>query len=139
MHLRHLGDGKDEVIFCSWDGETFIMDQYENIVNFKLGQDISAFCAGSFSRTPGESSPCLAYVTFNNRIRLYWNVRLSGLGTKNFNDTVVSRLDEFDMDPIFRDYIEDDRGSLDNDRIKQLTSWCLYGSRGKLQEGQPSQ
>ena len=115
------------------------MDQFENIVNFKLGQDISAFCAGSYSRAPGESSPCLVYVTFNGRIRLYWNVKLSGLGTKNFNDTVVCRLDEFDMDPSFRDYIEDADGSLDNDRIKQLTSWCLYGARAKIREKQPSQ
>jgi hypothetical protein len=124
------------VIFCAWNGETFIMDQYENIVNFKLGQNISAFCAGSYSRTPDETSPCLVYVTFNNRIRLYWNVKLSGLESKNFNDTVVCRLDEFDMDPRFRDYIESADGSLDNDKIKQLTSWCLYGARtGMHSEG----
>jgi hypothetical protein len=108
------------------------MDQYENIVNFKLGQEISAFCAGSYSRIPGESNPCLVYVTFNNRIRLYWNVKLGGLELKNFNDTVVCRLDEFDMDPRFLDYIEGDHGSLDNDRIKQLTSWCLYGAKAEM-------
>ena len=113
------------------------MDQYENIVNFKLGQDISAFCAGSYSRTPSESSPCLVYVTFNNRIRLYWNVKLSGLESKSFNDTVVCRLDEFDMDPRFLDYIEGDDGSLDNDKIKQLTSWCLYGARAGMSTEEP--
>ena len=48
---------------------------------------------------------------------------------KNFNDAVVGRLDEFDIDSRFMDYIEEDNGSLDNDRIKQLTSWCLYGAR----------
>ena len=41
-----LDDENDELIFCSCDGETFIIDKYNNIVNFKLGKDISAFCAG---------------------------------------------------------------------------------------------
>ena len=127
------GNGKEEVIFCSWDGETIILDQYENVVNFKLGQEISAFCAGSYSRAPGESNPCLVYVTFNNRIRLYWNVKLRGLELKNFNDAVVGRLDEFDIDSRFMDYIEEDNGSLDNDKIKQLTSWCLYGAKAGMQ------
>lgn len=41
-----LDDENDELIFCSCDGETFIIDKYNNIINFKLGKDISAFCAG---------------------------------------------------------------------------------------------
>ncbi|XP_028405156.1 KICSTOR complex protein ITFG2-like isoform X2 [Dendronephthya gigantea] len=128
QRLDITDDGKDEVIFCSWSGETFIMDQYENIVNFKLGQDISAFCAGFYSRDPGVAKPCLVYVMFNNRIRLYWNVKLNRMESRNFNDAVVSFFNKFDMDPAVRDYIEDDNGSLDNNRIKQLTSWCLYGA-----------
>lgn len=113
------------------------MDQFENIVNFKLGLDISAFCAGLYSRTPGgQPVPCLVYVTFNNRIRLYWNVKLRGLESKTFNDTVVYSLEELNMDPRFRDYIEADDGSLDNSRIKQLTSWCLYGARNSARGGE---
>ena len=138
MNLQHnfftvqkldiTGNRKDEVIFCASNGETFIMDQYENVVNFSFGQDISAFCAGFFSRDDGESEPCLVYVTFNNRIRLYWNVKMSALESRNFNDTVVCRLDDFDMDPRFRDFIESEDGSLDNERIRQLTAWALYGA-----------
>ena len=75
---------------------------------------------------------------FNNRIRLYWNVKLNRLESQNFNDAVVSFFNEFDMDPGIRDYIEGNDGSLNNNRIKQLTSWCLYGARVRHQEHETS-
>lgn len=124
--LDITGNGTDEVAFCAWDGETYIMDQYENIVNFTLGEDVSAFCAGTYAVNDEGSLPCLVYVTFHNHIRLYWNIKMERLESRNFNDTVVAKLDDFNLDQTYRAFMESKDGSLDNEKIKQLTSWCLY-------------
>ena len=146
IHLNHnffdvqkfdiTGNGKNEVVFCAWDGETYIMDQYENIVNFTFGEGVSAFCAGTYAVKEKESLPCLVYVTFHNHIRLYWNVKMERLESRNFNDMVVAKLDEFNLDPNYREFMESEHGCLDNEKIKQLTSWCLYGESSDKDDSQ---
>ena len=129
------GDGTDEVVFCAWDGETYIMDQYENMVNFKFGEAVSAFSSGLYAVNEEGSLPCLVYVTFHNRIRLYWNVKMRGLESRNFSDAVVAKLNDFNLDPQYSEFMVSEDGSIDNERIKQLTSWCLYGGRQVKHDG----
>jgi hypothetical protein len=40
------GDGNDELIACSWDGMTYIVDQLQNVVKFKFEESVCAFTAG---------------------------------------------------------------------------------------------
>lgn len=40
------GDGNDELIACSWDGMTYIIDQLQNVVKFKFDESVCAFTAG---------------------------------------------------------------------------------------------
>ncbi|XP_057379649.1 KICSTOR complex protein ITFG2-like [Daphnia carinata] len=75
--LDITGDGREEVVACSWDGQTYIVNQEKQTVRFQFDQSVSAFTAGYYSldsRAP--SLPAFAYATFHNKIYLYYNVSL---------------------------------------------------------------
>ncbi|XP_018321786.1 KICSTOR complex protein ITFG2 [Agrilus planipennis] len=75
----------DDVIASTWDGYTYILDQDRNSVRFQVGESIQAFCSGHYTLTPGASpSTCLVYVTFKNKVRLYYDIPLSEMVTKKF-------------------------------------------------------
>lgn len=84
-------DGNEEIAVCSWDGDTFIIDCFKNVVQFKFGENVMAFCAGRYAFTSGKNLPSLVYVTSSNRVVVYWNARLSlmvptNLGVKMRNN-----------------------------------------------------
>lgn len=67
--LDVTGNGNDDIIVCSWDGQTYILDQEKNSVRFQLDEPVQAFCSGYYSITPGENPvPCLVYMTFWNKV-----------------------------------------------------------------------
>ena len=41
------GDGKDEIVTCSWDGLTYIIDADRNAVIFDFSDPVCAFCTGT--------------------------------------------------------------------------------------------
>ncbi|CAB0033938.1 unnamed protein product [Trichogramma brassicae] len=69
--LDVTGDGADEIIACTWDGQTYILDQERNSVRFQFEEPVRAFCAGSYSRDPGCNTPCLVYNNFYNKGHRY--------------------------------------------------------------------
>ena len=70
------GDGLQEVIACSWDGQTYIISQDRQAVRFQFEESVSTFTAGRFSLSPGSSVPALVYVTFNNRVQVHTVVQV---------------------------------------------------------------
>lgn len=50
--LKHLlivslqGDGREEVVACAWDGQTYIIDHNRTVVRFQFDENVNAFCAG---------------------------------------------------------------------------------------------
>ena len=66
--LDVTGDGADEIIACTWDGQTYILDQQRNSVRFQFEEPVRAFCTGMYSVTSGTSTPSLVYNTFNNKV-----------------------------------------------------------------------
>ena len=68
--LDVTGDGLEEVVTCSWDGQTYIISQDRQAVRFMFEESVSAFTAGLYSLTPGHNSPALVYVGFNNKIQV---------------------------------------------------------------------
>ena len=74
--LDVTGDGIQEVIACSWDGQTYIITQDRQAVRFQFEESVSTFTAGKFSLSPGVTRPALVYVTFNNKIQVYHNIGL---------------------------------------------------------------
>ncbi|XP_072162053.1 KICSTOR complex protein ITFG2-like isoform X3 [Bemisia tabaci] len=68
--LDVTGDGQDEIIASSWDGQTYILDQHKKTVCFHIEESISGFCAGLYSLGPTETlAPCFIYTTFTNKVR----------------------------------------------------------------------
>ena len=40
------GDGTEEVIVCSWDGQTYIVNLDKDVVRFHFREHVAAFYAG---------------------------------------------------------------------------------------------
>nr|XP_004610653.1 unnamed protein product [Sorex araneus] len=81
--LDVTGDGQEEVVACAWDGQTYIIDQSRTVVRFQVDENIRAFCAGLYACKEGHNSPCFVYVTFNQKIYVYWEVRLERMESTN--------------------------------------------------------
>ena len=69
LFLLHLvsglfqGNGREEVVACAWDGQTYIIDHNRTVVRFQVDENIRAFCAGG--TPPHAQHPCpLAPVTW---------------------------------------------------------------------------
>ncbi|XP_011312464.1 integrin-alpha FG-GAP repeat-containing protein 2 isoform X2 [Fopius arisanus] len=65
--LDVTADGTDEIVICTWDGQTYILDQDRNSVRFQFEEPVRSFCTGNYSLSPGTSSPSLVYITFTNK------------------------------------------------------------------------
>uniref|UniRef100_A0A8K9UHH7 Integrin alpha FG-GAP repeat containing 2 n=1 Tax=Oncorhynchus mykiss TaxID=8022 RepID=A0A8K9UHH7_ONCMY len=74
--LDVTGDGREEVVACAWDGQTYIIDHNRMVVRFQFDENVNAFCAGQYTCKDGKNSPCLVYVSFNHKIYVYWRVEL---------------------------------------------------------------
>uniref|UniRef100_A0A665V1R8 Integrin alpha FG-GAP repeat containing 2 n=1 Tax=Echeneis naucrates TaxID=173247 RepID=A0A665V1R8_ECHNA len=81
--LDVTGDGREEVVACAWDGQTYIIDHNRTVVRFQFDENVNAFCAGQYTCKEGKNSPCLVYVSFNNKIHIYWKVELERMESTN--------------------------------------------------------
>ncbi|XP_048405421.1 KICSTOR complex protein ITFG2 [Stegostoma tigrinum] len=81
--LDVTGDGREEVVACAWDGQTYIIDQNRSVVRFQFDENVSAFCAGIYACKNDRNSPCLVYVSFNHKIYVYWRVELERMESTN--------------------------------------------------------
>ncbi|PSN49816.1 Integrin-alpha FG-GAP repeat-containing protein 2 [Blattella germanica] len=109
--LDMTGDGRDEIVACSWDGQTYILDQEKCSVRFQLEESVVSFCSGYYTLQPGHPAvPCLVYTTFTNKIYVYYDVQLPSMRAKTF--------------------VPEHNLSSDRDRRKDqlLVEWCLYGN-----------
>ncbi|KAK1789595.1 hypothetical protein P4O66_015495 [Electrophorus voltai] len=74
--LDVTGDGREEVVACAWDGQTYIIDHNRMVVRFQFDENVNAFCAGQYACKGGRNNPCLVYLSFNHKIYIYWQVEL---------------------------------------------------------------
>ncbi|XP_004869382.1 integrin-alpha FG-GAP repeat-containing protein 2 isoform X2 [Heterocephalus glaber] len=81
--LDVTGNGHEEVVACAWDGQTYIIDHNRTVVRFQVDENIRAFRAGLYACKEGRNSPCLVYVTFNQKIYVYWEVQLERMESSN--------------------------------------------------------
>lgn len=127
--LRRLdvtGDGADEIVACTWDGHTYILDQQKRSVRFQFEEPVRAFTTGNYSVKPGSSTPCLVYNTFRNKMFLYYDVVLPSM--------VISPLNPLkDLEPNISKVVEDYIAASDKDeysgdeKLQSLTKYLLYG------------
>ncbi|XP_077565797.1 KICSTOR complex protein ITFG2 [Stigmatopora nigra] len=76
-------DGREEVVACAWDGQTYIIDHNRAVVRFQFDENVNAFCAGQYACKEGKNTPCLVYVSFNQKIYIYWKVQLERMESTN--------------------------------------------------------
>lgn len=81
--LDVTGDGREEVVACAWDGQTYIIDHNRTVVRFQFDENVNAFCAGQYTCKENKNSPCLVYVSFNQKIYIYWKVELERMESTN--------------------------------------------------------
>lgn len=115
-----VGDGRDEVIACAWDGQTYIVNKERQSVRFQFDEAVCTFTAGDLTLSPGQTLPCLVYGTFNNRIVVYYNITFPNMATQSLLD-----------DPELEAKIEALVPGVDRRRLLQ---WCLYGSQPFLDD-----
>lgn len=120
--LDVTGNGVEEVIACSWNGQTYIISQDRQAVRFQFDEQVSTFTAGLFTSQPGLTHPVLVYVTFNNQVQVYHNLNLEP------NLTLSSLIHYPGMMEEARPLLE--KLGVDPDNMKhvqQVYSYCLYG------------
>lgn len=84
--LDVTGNGIDDLVACSWDGHTYILDQEKNVVRFQQGESVQAFASGYYTLVPGEKPvTCFVYVTFHNKILVYHDICLKDMSSRNFS------------------------------------------------------
>ncbi|KAI8499760.1 integrin alpha FG-GAP repeat-containing protein 2 [Branchiostoma belcheri] len=114
-------DGKDEIVACGWDGQTYIMDHLQNMVRFQFDQPVNAFCAGLYAVNPGKNVPCLVYATFHNNITLHFNTTLPCLLPTTLTDVLA------DKERVTRLLEKLNLQDADSGTLQQLYHWCIYG------------
>ncbi|KAK8787224.1 hypothetical protein V5799_022999 [Amblyomma americanum] len=114
------GDGREEVIACAWDGQTYIVNEERQSVRFQFDEAVCTFTAGNLTLSPGQTVPCLVYATFNNRIVVYCNITFPNMTTQSLLDDVqlVAKINALvpGVDP------------------RKFLQWCLYGSRPVIED-----
>ncbi|KAG7201899.1 hypothetical protein KM043_004613 [Ampulex compressa] len=123
--LDVTSDGADEIVACAWDGQTYILDQQQNSVRFQFEEPVRAFCTGYYSVSPGASTPCLVYNTFNNKIFLYYDVTLPSMVIRPLN--TLEGLDPEER-KIIDDLLREGTDAEKQQKMQQLNEWLLYGA-----------
>ncbi|XP_036373841.1 KICSTOR complex protein ITFG2 [Megalops cyprinoides] len=119
--LDVTGDGREEVVACAWDGQTYIIDHNRMVVRFQFDENVNAFCAGQYTCKDGKDSPCLVYVGFNHKIYVYWRVELERMEPTNLLRVLEERpeyrglMERLGMDPE------------DTQAVAELVRDVLYG------------
>ena len=87
-------DENEEIIACSWNGLTYIVDQNRDSVRFKFDEPVSAFISGHYTLNPLEPDvKCLVYATFNNSIYLYINIEVNRIKSSDFREAIKNSPD----------------------------------------------
>jgi hypothetical protein len=119
--LDVTGNGKEEVVCCSWNGQTYIVNHSKEIVRYHFPDSVAAFCAGYFSVRDRSNTPCFVYATFNNRIYIYPNITLPRVESTNLIKVLGKKKET-------RDLLHKLNVNVDDvESLQSLYRWCLYG------------
>lgn len=125
--LDVTGDGRDEVVACAWDGQTYIINQNRMVVRFQFDDNVNAFCAGQYACKEGRNTPSFVYVSFNHKIYVYWRVQLECMEPTSLQRVLQQRPEYSDLlckmgvDPS------------DSEEVRKLIADLLYGDPEQAQ------
>lgn len=123
--LDVTGNGKDEVVCCSWDGQTYIVNLGREAVRYQFEDNVTAFTAGYYAVDGKDNSPCFVYATFNNRIYIYYNISLPQVESTN----LIEVMDKFEETHELLAKLNIHSPS--NKQLQELYHWVLYGWHNK--------
>ncbi|XP_045175443.2 KICSTOR complex protein ITFG2-like [Mercenaria mercenaria] len=123
--LDVTGNGKEEVVCCSWDGQTYIVNHGREAVRYQFEDNVAAFTAGYYAVNTTDNVPCFVYATFNNRIYIYYNIRLPRVESTNSIEVMDKREETHEL--LSKLNIQ----SPSNRQLQELYHWCLYGWKNK--------
>lgn len=124
--LNVTSDDQDEIIVCSWDGQTYIVNHDQQVIRFQFEETVCSFCAGYYNINTQEDVPCLIYSTFNDKICLYYNVRLPAISTFSLLEVMEKKEDVQQLLSCLQ------VNTSNPNQLRQLYQWCLYGYPSKL-------
>ncbi|XP_064602402.1 KICSTOR complex protein ITFG2-like [Liolophura sinensis] len=119
--LDVTGNGREEVVVSSWDGQTYIVNHNREVVRYQFEESVAAFHAGHYSVVEGKNVPCFVYVTFSNRIYVYYNLYLPQVESTSLIEAMGNLTETQQL--LARLNINTSSTS----QLRQLYRWCLYG------------
>ena len=113
-------DGDDAVAICSWDGMTHIIDRNFQSAAYNFGENICGFCAGSYCVEARKNVPCFCYVTFANRIILFYDLKIALEKPKSLDVVLVEKLKgRIGMEGVLA-ALSDSTGNIDHHKVLKL-------------------
>ncbi|XP_041366472.1 KICSTOR complex protein ITFG2-like isoform X2 [Gigantopelta aegis] len=126
MHKMDVtGNGKEEVVCCSWDGQIYIVNHSKEVVRYHFEENVAGFTAGHYCLTSEGDVPCFIFATFHNRIFIYYNISLPQVESINLLQVINKReemqhvLTKLNIDP------------QNKESLRRFYQWCLYGWQNK--------
>ena len=115
-------DGDDEIILCSMNGMTYMIDKIGNIVSYNFNENVAAFCAGPYGPLEANnvSANCLCYVTLSGKIHVYYNVWISAMKVKCVHGAIIEKLKQSDDLKHILDGLKLPTGEIDHKKIQML-------------------
>lgn len=84
-------DGNDEIVLCSMDGMTYMIDRDREILSYNFKDNVSAFIAGYYC-VDGVSNPCLVYVTLSGKIFVFHKVHAEAMKVQCVHGALIDKL-----------------------------------------------
>lgn len=127
MDIDHSGN--DTIVLCSWEGMTYVLDKNLELIKYNFGENICGFSAGQYAIDAQNNVPCFCYVTFSNRIILFYDVSSIGQKSASVCDALMEKLKARpEFDHILQSLIRKD-GKVDRLRLKELVKSKLSNPR----------
>ena len=121
--------GNDAIALCSWEGMTYVLDKNLELINYNFGENICGFSAGQYAMDSQHNAPCFCYVTFSNRIVLFYDVSCIGQKSASVCDALIEKLKARpEFDHVLRSLMGKD-GKVDRIQLKELVKSKLSNPR----------
>ncbi|XP_011454196.1 KICSTOR complex protein ITFG2 [Magallana gigas] len=118
--LDVTGNGKEEVVCCSWDGQTYIVNHNRAVVRYQFQESVAAFTAGLYGV---DNNPSFVYATYNNKIYIYNSIQLPQVESTNLIEVMEKR--ENTQELLDKIGLQDAHPT----QLRDLYHWLLYGWR----------
>jgi hypothetical protein len=99
---------------------TYIIDSKFNAVKFHIDERICTFITGLYSIEKGLKSPCIIYITFNEEIIIYYDIKLKSIPAYTLIHMMQKEMEKFESLKIT------DNVGWDRSELVSLFNSCLY-------------